>query len=82
MTTHAAAAAAAVGAICHVRPYLQRLVDLVGAGQLAVALDPVPFTGLGAVADAVARLQSGASSGKVVVQLSRELPAVGARAKL
>lgn len=49
---------------------------------MAVALDPVPFTGLGAVADAVARLQSGASSGKVVVQLSRELPAVGASAKL
>jgi NADPH-dependent curcumin reductase CurA len=48
----------------------------VQSGQLAVALDSSRFKGLAAVPDAVQRLQSGGSSGKVVVQLADSLPAV------
>jgi NADPH-dependent curcumin reductase CurA len=55
---------------------LARLCSLVQAGQLAVALDSSQFQGLGAVPDAVQRLQSGNSSGKVVLQLAESLPAV------
>lgn len=44
-------------------------------GKLSVAIDPVRFVGLESVQSAVARLQSGASSGKVVVQVSEQLPA-------
>jgi NADPH-dependent curcumin reductase CurA len=57
---------------------LARLCALVQSGQLAVALDSQQFKGLGAVPSAVQRLQSGASSGKVVVQLADSLPAVEA----
>ena len=46
----------------------------VGSGTLRVALDGVAFRGVAAVPAAVARLQSGASAGKVVVQLSDTVP--------
>eukprot|EP00775_Hariotina_reticulata_P002615 gene2615-2916_t len=46
------------------------------SGQLAVALDSQRFVGLSSVTAAVDRLQSGSSSGKVVVQLSEQLPAL------
>jgi NADPH-dependent curcumin reductase CurA len=49
----------------------------VSEGRLTAAVDPVEFVGLGAVPAAVERLQSGASSGKVVVQVSAELPDEG-----
>jgi len=66
-----------------VRSHLERLSQLVSGGQLAVVLDPHRFVGLSAVPEAVELLQSGASSGKVVVQLSQDLPAApGAPAKL
>jgi NADPH-dependent curcumin reductase CurA len=64
------------------RSHLQRLCQLVSEGQLAVVLDPHRFVGLSAVPDAVDLLQSGASSGKVVVQLSSSLPGTQAGAKL
>jgi NADPH-dependent curcumin reductase CurA len=57
------------------RAHLQQLCRLVADGQLAVVLDSQRFVGLESVPDAVERLQAGASSGKVVVQLARELPA-------
>ena len=61
------------------RSHLQRLVDLVAAGRLQVALDSSSrFVGLESVPDAVDWLQSGRSSGKVVVQLTQQLPAVTA----
>lgn len=43
-----------------------------------MVLDPHRFVGLGSVPDGVQLLQSGASSGKVVVQLSEDLPVAGA----
>ncbi len=46
-------------------------------GRLRVAIDSERFVGLESVPDAVARLQSGASSGKVVVQIAAELPTAG-----
>jgi NADPH-dependent curcumin reductase CurA len=61
---------------------LQRLCALVSEGQLAVVLDPHRFVGLGAVPAAVDLLQSGSSSGKVVVQLSDRLPDAPATARL
>lgn len=51
-------------------------------GQLAVVLDPHSFVGLAAVPDAVDLLQSGSSSGKVVVQLSSSLPDTPSAARL
>lgn len=65
------------------RSHLSRLCGLVQSGQLAVALDSHSsrFRGLAAVPDAVDRLQSGQSSGKVVVQLAEQLP-MDAQAKL
>jgi NADPH-dependent curcumin reductase CurA len=60
------------------RSHLARLCSLVQSGQLAVALDSQQFKGLGSVPEAVQRLQGGASSGKVVVQLAESLPAVDA----
>lgn len=53
----------------HHLPAFRRLLDLDAAGRLQVAVDPTPFVGLGAVADAVDHLTSGASIGKVVVDL-------------
>lgn len=44
----------------------------------AVQVDPRRFVGPESVAEAVEYLQSGASSGKVVVQIARELPAAAA----
>lgn len=64
------------------RRHLQRLCGLVQAGKLAVALDGTAFRGLGSVADAVEHLHSGRSSGKVVVQLSEQLPGGQPAAKL
>jgi NADPH-dependent curcumin reductase CurA len=66
---------------CH-RSHLQRLCQLVSDGQLAVVLDPHRFEGLPAVPEAVELLQSGSSSGKVVVQLSNSLPDGPAGARL
>jgi NADPH:quinone reductase-like Zn-dependent oxidoreductase len=60
------------------RPHLAALVDLVAQGRLQAAVDSARFVGVESVAAAVARLQSGASSGKVVVQMAAELPSEGA----
>jgi NADPH-dependent curcumin reductase CurA len=54
----------------------------VSDGRLAVVLDPHSFVGLAAVPEAVDLLQSGSSSGKVVVQLSNSLPDTPATARL
>ena len=62
--------------------HLQRLCGLVADGRLAVVLDPHRFVGLDSVPDAVDLLQSGTSTGKIVVQLSESLPAPGTSAKL
>ena len=65
------------------RLHLAALVALVGARRLHVALDDddagagARFVGIEAVPAAVARLQGGASQGKVVVQIARELPPLG-----
>lgn len=64
------------------RSHLQRLCQLVSDGQLAVVLDPHRFVGLAAVPEAVDLLQSGSSSGKVVVQLSSSLPDTPTAARL
>jgi NADPH-dependent curcumin reductase CurA len=61
------------------RPHLDALLELVAQGRLQVAIDSARFVGVESVAAAVARLQSGASTGKVVVQLARELPGGAAR---
>lgn len=68
-------------AFCY-RDHLQRLCQLVTDGQLAVVLDPHRFVGLSEVPAAVDLLQSGNSSGKVVVQLSNRLPDAPAAARL
>ena len=47
-----------------------RMFALYRAGDLKIAFDDVPFQGLPAVYDAVERLLSGQSMGKVVVDLS------------
>jgi NADPH-dependent curcumin reductase CurA len=54
----------------------------VSDGQLAVVLDPHKFVGLSSVPEAVDLLQSGASNGKVVVQLSHSLPVAPQVARL
>jgi threonine dehydrogenase-like Zn-dependent dehydrogenase len=73
--TSSSSAAAAAAAASLPRSHLQRLIDLVAAGRLQVALDSSRrFVGLESVPEAVDWLQSGKSSGKVVVQLSKELP--------
>ena len=53
----------------HVREHMSRLLGLVASGELQVAIDPTPFRGLDAVADAVEHLHRGDSRGKVVVWL-------------
>jgi NADPH-dependent curcumin reductase CurA len=50
--------------------HLARLFALHKAGQLHVEIDPTPFVGIASVPDAVAHLQAGNSTGKVVVRLS------------
>jgi len=64
--------------VCPRRRHLSQLLALVEAGRLQVAVDAAAFVGVGAVADAVDHLQSGASSGKVVVQVAGQLPAEAA----
>jgi threonine dehydrogenase-like Zn-dependent dehydrogenase len=54
------------------RKHLARLLDLLGSGSLQPGLDPRRFLGLDEVAEAVEYLQSGASCGKVVVQLLQD----------
>ena len=61
--------------------HLRALSTMAASGALQVAVDgggdgegQARFVGIECVADAVDRLQGGRSSGKVVVQLSRELP--------
>jgi len=56
------------------KPHLQRLTRLLEDGQLVVQLDPKQFLGLESVPDAVEHLQSGASVGKVVVQVADATP--------
>jgi NADPH-dependent curcumin reductase CurA len=46
-----------------------RMFDLFAAGEIRPAMDGVPFRGLDSIYDAVERLSSGASIGKVVVDL-------------
>ena len=53
----------------HFREHMATLFGLVRAGDLHVAVDPTPFSGLEAVVDAVEHLHSGKSRGKVVVTL-------------
>jgi NADPH-dependent curcumin reductase CurA len=55
-------------------PHLRALANLQRAGRLVAAVDGERFVGLESAAAAVARLQSGASAGKVVLQVARELP--------
>lgn len=66
----------------HFRRHFQRLVRMVESGRLQVVLDAQPFVGLGAVAQAVDRLQSGKSTGKVVVQVARSVPGSPPAARL
>ncbi len=51
------------------RPAFDRLLRLYAGGQLKVALDPTPFCGVESILDAVDHLVSGASIGKVVVDV-------------
>lgn len=55
--------------VTHFRTHLPRLFQLYRTGKLHVAIDPAPFEGLEAVADAVEYLHAGRSVGKVVVRL-------------
>lgn len=54
------------------RPALRRLLALYAQKRLTVAIDPTAFTGLESMPDAVEHLASGASRGKVVVDLRSE----------
>ena len=58
------------------RPHFARLLQQHAAGRLHVAVDPASrrFVGPQAAADAVEYLHSGASAGKVVLQLPGVLP--------
>ncbi|KIY93511.1 hypothetical protein MNEG_14451 [Monoraphidium neglectum] len=56
-------------------PHLTALCELVAQGRLRAAIDTQRFVGVESAAAAVDRLQSGASSGKVVLQVAPELPA-------
>lgn len=58
------------------KKHLARLFALEESGKLEVVLDAKHFQGIEAVPAAVQHLQSGASSGKVVVQICQELPPV------
>ena len=53
---------------------LSKLTRLVAEGKVSVAVDEERFVGLASVPAAVARLQSGRSVGKVVVQVCEGLP--------
>ena len=56
------------------RQHLQRLTRLAASGKLEVPVDEASFIGVESVADAVEHLQSGRSSGKVVVQVASVPP--------
>lgn len=60
----------------HYRRHLAALQDAHARGELRCAVDPAEFEGLGAVADAVAHLQTGRSAGKVAVRLAAPPPVV------
>lgn len=47
-----------------------RILDLYYDGKLQVLVDPTPFVGVGAAADAVEHLLAGRNSGKVVVKIA------------
>ena len=51
------------------RRHLRKLVRLWESGALTAVMDSQRFVGLESVADAVERLQSGGSAGKVYVQV-------------
>ncbi len=53
----------------HFRTHTIRLMNLMNQGNLKALIDPTPFKGLDAVADAVDHLHAGKNRGKVVVQL-------------
>ena len=63
------------------KKHLARLFALADSGQLQVIIDPVPFEGIDAVPAAVNHLQSGASSGKVVVRICTQQPPAVVSAK-
>lgn len=52
----------------HMQAHLMRLAGLLMEGKLQVQIDPTEFWGVDSVVDAVEYLQSGKSSGKVVVR--------------
>ncbi|MEW5301521.1 MAG: hypothetical protein WDW36_004378 [Sanguina aurantia] len=58
------------------KTHLARLMRLVSGGKLTVLLDASENVGVEGVGAAVARLQGGASAGKVVVRMCREGPPV------
>jgi len=67
----------------HFRRHLAALTARLAAGQLrGVAVDEQQFVGLSAAADAVDRLHSGASSGKVVLQVATSPPPCGPESRL
>ena len=55
-------------------PALAKLDAAARAGTLTVAIDETRFVGVDSVADAVERLHSGRSRGKVVVRVSDSVP--------
>lgn len=56
------------------RQHLDQLVSLLDEGKIVAAVDKRCFVGIEVVPDAVEFLQSGNSSGKVIVQLASDLP--------
>jgi NADPH-dependent curcumin reductase CurA len=53
-----------------VAEHMAKLADLLRDGRLLPSIDPTPFTGVEGAIDAVEYLQSGTSSGKVVVRMN------------
>lgn len=66
----------------HFKRHLQRLQNMVERGKLHVGMDSARFRGVEEVVDAVERLQSGASAGKVYVQVGEAPGNGGAISKL
>ncbi|GAX83190.1 hypothetical protein CEUSTIGMA_g10616.t1 [Chlamydomonas eustigma] len=58
----------------HFKSHLSKLVQLMDSGKLQVEIDPRKFVGVATVPEAVEWLHSSKSVGKVVVQLSQDVP--------
>ena len=52
----------------------RRLYEMFEQGRIRAVIDPVPFSGLESIPDAIDHMLSGRSTGKVVVKIAKDMP--------